>query len=395
MKICKWKYNSISPVLFMIDDLCNSWVDLNGNKKLELGEDYGAGMYNENSSMKYLEEEILKFYPEVKVNFYVPVGERIGMKLNSNIKMYSKQIDENKEIELFFQKINDNKKYELSYHGVTHGKVFENSKDQLQEWETFDSLDEALAIINQGKEIYKKVLYKYPVGGKYCGYIGGKYGDESIDKSNFFWWHRFWNKGIEENGDKLICGEEINLLKAYDITEFGENGVIDIPSTLLGSLYNLDSNDIIKRNLKKIFKIFFINRYKKQIDFLLENQLVISIQEHISPARDDGKIQTPNIFSDKKSLLRIFEYLKNKNVWYCTGTELAEYYYLRKNIDLKIWGNKFSFDTIKIIKQVEKKELTLRCNKKFSRVITPSNKEIEIKNNIVTLEIEAGIYKLI
>lgn len=58
MKICKWKYNADSPVMFMIDDLCNSWVDSNGNGKIDLEEDFGAGMYSENSSMKFLEENI-------------------------------------------------------------------------------------------------------------------------------------------------------------------------------------------------------------------------------------------------------------------------------------------------------------------------------------------------
>jgi len=39
----------------------------------------------------------------------------------------------------------------------------------------------------------------------------------------------------------------------------------------------------------------------------------------------NGKRQSPNIFDDKESLKAIFKYLKKKNVWYCTGSELAEW----------------------------------------------------------------------
>lgn len=41
MKICKWYKNAISPVIFMIDDLANVWVDSNNNDSLDIGEDWG------------------------------------------------------------------------------------------------------------------------------------------------------------------------------------------------------------------------------------------------------------------------------------------------------------------------------------------------------------------
>ena len=68
MRICKWKNNADSPVMFMIDDFCNSWVDSNRNGEMDLGEDFGAGMYNENSSIKYHGRNMncLKQYPKRK-----------------------------------------------------------------------------------------------------------------------------------------------------------------------------------------------------------------------------------------------------------------------------------------------------------------------------------------
>lgn len=394
MKICKWKYNADSPVMFMIDDLCNSWVDSNGNGKIDLGEDFGAGMFHENSSFKFLEEEILKKYPKIKVNFYVPVGKRIGMLLNSKIKMYSAPINENEEIKKFFKNIHNNPKYELSFHGVTHGQAFEDPKNQKQEWECYNSLEEALKTIENGKEIFKDVTGEYPKGGKYCGYIGSTFGDKSIDKSEFLWWHRFWNRGIERGYTEDFCGKETNPLKAYDITEFGKSNVIDIPSTIDGSLFNTESNSIIKKIIKLILNPCISYRKQLKLDFLLKNKLVISIQEHICSARDDGKRQTPNIFDDKKSLLKIFKYLKTKNVWYCTGTELAEYYYLRKNIKIIENGDEFYFDLKKITKEIENMEITLFFNKKYSKIVLPNTKEIKIKNDIVTIDVMEGKYSL-
>lgn len=392
MKICKWKYNVDSPVMFMIDDLCNSWVDSNGNGKIDLEEDFGAGMYSENSSMKFLKENILKDFPEVKVNFYVPVGKRIGMLLNSKIKMYSAPINETKEIKEFFKNIHHNPRYELSFHGVTHGQVFEKASDQKQEWECYNSLDEALKIIEKGKEIFKDVTREYPKGGKYCGYIGSIFGDESIDKSNFLWWHRFWNRGIEGGYTEEFCGKEKNPLKAYDITEFGENDVIDIPSTINGSLFNITSNSFIKRFIKLILRPYFKYKVKSKFEFLLENKLVISIQEHICPARDDGKRQGPNIFDDRKSLIEMFSYLKGKNVWYCTGTELAEYYYLRKNIKVVEEKDGFYFDFSEVTKKIENMDITLLFDKKYSKIILPNKVEVEIKNNMATFKAIEGKY---
>lgn len=395
MKICKWKYNADSPVMFMIDDLCNSWVDSNGNGEIDLEEDFGTGMYSKNSSMKFLEENILKNFPKVKVNFYVPVGKRIGMLLNSKIKMYSAPINETKEIKEFFYSIHHNPRYELSFHGVTHGQVFEEAKDQKQEWECYNSLYEALETIEKGKNIFKDVTGEYPKGGKYCGYIGSTFGDESIDKSNFLWWHRFWNRGVEGGYTEEFCGKEKNPLKNYDITEFGENKVIDIPSTINGSLFNITSSSTIKKIIKLILKPYFKYKVKSKFEFLLKNKLVISIQEHICPARDDGKRQGPNIFDDRKSLIEIFNYLKNKNVWYCTGTELAEYYYLRKNIKIVEEKDGFYFDFNKITKKIENMDITLLFDKKYSKIILPDKSELKIKNNIATFKVIKGKYVVV
>lgn len=127
----------------------------------------------------------------------------------------------------------------------------------------------------------------------------------------------------------------------------------------------------------------------------MTNKLVISIQEHICPARDDGKRQTPNIFDDKNSLIEIFNFLKTKNVWYCTGTELAEYYYLRKNLRVEKNEENFNFNLKNINKVIENNEISLKIDIDYKKIKLPNNKIIEIKNKIVTLPIMIGNYSFI
>jgi len=326
----KWKDGADSPVLFFIDDLCNKWIDLNGDGRIQPEEDWGYAGYDKNGAMHYLENEILSANPEVKTTFFVPVGERVNIQRKTKYEFYSEAINFSSKSRDFYKRIHNNPKYELAYHGLTHGTPGNTAKDFMQEWESYRNISEAIDIIKKGGKIFKETVGIYPNGGKYCGYKSNHFSDDSIDKSDFKWWCRFYNKGLEDNNSN-ISGNDNNPLTAYDIKLFGENNVVDIPTTIPGSLATIGhTNSFIKNSLKKILKRYILKKKLKEIDFLLKNKLVISIQEHISPSRVDGKRQGPNIFDDKESLVTILKYLKNKNVWYCTGTELANWVKNRK-----------------------------------------------------------------
>ncbi|KGM94529.1 hypothetical protein Z968_11685 [Clostridium novyi A str. 4552] len=397
MEICKWYNNADAPVLFFIDDLANVWVDTNGNGKIDLGEDWGYAKDSENSSFKYLNDMILKEFPYVKTTFFVPVGVRVGMIENPKIKSISKMINCDEETKKFFKSINDNPKYEIAYHGTTHGKVGKTIFDFKQEWELFNSTEEAIQQINEGKEVYKDVFGCYPIGGKYCGYVSNKFSDKSIDSTEFLWWSRYWNRGVCEKCEDGISGGDSNSITNFDIKTFGKNSVIDIPSTINGGLFSGIFNTNLK-SLKGILKIilrkYLIKRKSQQIEYLMQNNLVISIQEHIAPSRDDGRRQTPNIFDDKESLYHIFRYLKDKNVWYCTGTELAEYYYLRNNILVEDIDDK-SFRFIYTgNKNIMRKKLTIKLYETIDKIIQPDGKVVYNKNNYFNLDVIDGIYHI-
>jgi len=385
IKIAKWYKNVNSPVLFMIDDFANVWIDLNNNGKVNLGEDWGYAKNNLNSSFRFLNEKVLEDFPDVKVTFFTLVGKRSSVIKNYNIPRFAESIDYDYLTKEFFKSINDDERFEIAYHGLTHGISGENAKDFCQEWKTFNSVEEAINQIEKGKKIYFDTFGKFPKGGKYCGYESNEFSDESINKTGFLWWCRYWNPKLKN----------IPFRKRFEIKYFGSNKVIDIPSAFSGSYFTFKRrNSFIKYIFKNCIKPIWIKKGLTLLEFLLENKLIISIQEHISPSRVDGKRQTPNIFDDKESLKIIFKFLKNNNVWYATATEVAEYFEARENTKVFIIGkNKFK---LHYTGRIEKPLLTLLINENtFKKVISPSGKIYKImkdpykhNSNLINLRIE-------
>jgi hypothetical protein len=324
----KWKNNANSPVLFFVDDLANKWVDINHDGKIQSEEDWGYAGFDKNGAFHFLEKEILSVNPKVKTIFFIIVGKRTSSITDGVIKSISNPINKTDKSKKFFKTLQNDKRFETAYHGTTHGVPGKELKDFIQEWESYKSLDESLTTIHIGKEIYKETIGVFPNGGKYCAYISNEFSDESIDKSGFKWWCRYYNRAaIDGCNETEFCGKDKNPFSSFNVKFFGKNKVVDIPTTIPGSLLNsvFRPGKGIKGILKKILKPLIIRWKLKKIDYLLKNNLIISIQEHISPSREDGKRQIPNIFDDKESLKAIFKYLKKKNVWYCTGSELAEW----------------------------------------------------------------------
>jgi hypothetical protein len=396
IEICKWFNNADSPVLLMIDDFANVWVDTNRNGQIDLGEDWGYGKNSVNSSFRYLTEVVLKDFPQVKVTFFTPVGVRVGMVENPIIKSISKYIHCDETTKRFFRMIHENSKYEIAYHGTTHGKVGKTNLDFIQEWDQFASIDEAIKKIESGKDIYKEVFGHYPKGGKYCGYHPGKYGDDSINKTGFSWWCRYWNRGLIEDKSCLIGGNDHNPLTNFDIKIFGNNQVVDIPSTVSGSHFNGTLNTdcfSVKGYIKKVLKPILLKKKYDELNYLLDNKLVINIQEHIAPSRDDGRRQSPSIFDDLGSLRIIFNFLKDKNVWYCTGTELAQYFILRES--LKFVTFKDDFFSIENTSEDISGQITIKImpDKNYI-IIQPDGTKVLKNNDAYNIEVFPGDYKI-
>jgi len=347
LKVAKWKYNAVSPVIFMIDDIANISIKKYKSKKLTIGEDWGRHARDKNSMWDFLYKNLLKKFPNIKTTFFLVTDKRSPMAIGEEYS-YTEKINKDKKFIDFLNYLHQNPKIELAYHGTTHGEAGIEYKDFLQEWEKFETLQEAKQEIERGKKLFETVLGSNPTGGKYCGYKEGEFGDDSISQTGFKWWCYHWDGVV---WDKNREDNRYN----YDL-EF-RKGVVDIPSTVDGSTLSLK---IIKRVFtRKYLKSLYLyikegKTIEKHIESLYQNREVISIQEHSSPYRTDNIIQYPNIVSDIDNLNYIFSFLSKKNVWYATCSELADYYINR--LDSKIVyikDNEFKIISQKGLKYLE------------------------------------------
>ena len=247
----KWKNAAESPVIFMIDDLANKYINLNDSEKNIVGCDWGAKTFEKNSFYSILKKELLDRFPYLKVTMFLVVGRREPI-IEKGYNFYSDSIDANDKIRSFIRMLSNNKRIELAYHGYTHGKCHGNDIYAFkEEWEIFKDIDEAIERIQKGKKLYEKVTGNKFLGGKYCGYKYLNFSDKSIAKSDFLWWCRHWDGNLFfDKNDKF----------SFDLEEF--SGVVDIPSTIDGSFYSI-------KNYKKMFT----KKYLKSVYLLLKNRM--------------------------------------------------------------------------------------------------------------------------
>jgi len=333
LKVAKWKDNATSPVVFMVDDIANVSVKNSKSDSLKIGEDWGEYGTDKNSMWDFLSKNLLKKFPYIKTTFFLVTDVRAPMALGENYS-YTQRIDKDKKFIDFLNYLDRESNVELAYHGTTHGEAFSKHEDFLQEWETFKSLNMAVNEIKRGQELFKKVLGSYATGGKYCGYKAGKFGDDSIAESGFKWWCYHW--------DGIVWDRDIKNNRKYSYDLELNKGVVDIPSTVDGSTLSLKMvKKIFTRKYLKSLYLYIIKRktVEKHINSLYNSGEVISIQEHTSPYRTDGRMQYPNIVSDIDNLNYIFSFLSKKEVWYTTCTELADYYLARLNVTIDIQKN--------------------------------------------------------
>ncbi|MBN1981536.1 MAG: hypothetical protein JW795_08400, partial [Chitinivibrionales bacterium] len=64
VEICKWFGNASVPVVFMIDDFCDTWVDTNKSGTLELGKDWGHFCDEPGSAYDFFKTSILRHCPQ-------------------------------------------------------------------------------------------------------------------------------------------------------------------------------------------------------------------------------------------------------------------------------------------------------------------------------------------
>jgi hypothetical protein len=322
-----WLHDARSPVMLMIDDLTNAWHHSSGGSQWEPGGDWGAGHDRPDSAVRFLDDQLLQPFPEARVTFFAVAGP-IASYTHHQPFSYAAALDADEASSRFFRTVAADPRFELAYHGHNHGTPGERTERFLQEWQGFPSAEAAIAQTRKGLNTFSRAIGAVPQGGKYGGWEYNEFADDAVDACGFLWWCRDWMP-------RDIAGRIPDAY--YEPQFFGRNLVVALPSTVHGHAWD-----------------------SRQIDLLLAQRQAIAIEEHIAPIRPDGLIQTPNIVDDIDDLRRLYTYLRGKEVWHATGTEIASYVIARERsilYDIRRDGFSIRYDG-----RVDRPKLTLRLD---------------------------------
>jgi hypothetical protein len=354
-KIAKWYNNHKAPVNLMIDDLNDIYLE---NYPQKYKNDWGYLCNSKDSAFNFLNENLLKKYPDIKITFFVPYAKHNV--INPNGAKYKRfAVGEREEFSSFLNYLVD-LGHEIAHHGSNHGKYKDINNPSTQngnfihEWMLFDSIEEGVEVTLKGNEVFNKIGIKIE-GGKFCGYKFKENSLQIIDRCNYLYW----------------CVDS----RVNEIKRFGKNKIIKFPTTFAGNEFVRLSYKTgnLKKDFIKLFTRFLQPLYNKKgyklLDNLYENEDIISIQEHISPSTSSGLVQSANIVSDIKSLQKIFKHLSTKDIWYATCAEISRYIDIRDNIKVNfnqdILNIKLTNSKVKegVITLITKDNLQLKDNK--------------------------------
>lgn len=294
----RWLDDRTSPVFLMIDDLTNAWFDRNGNGRMDPGEDWGAGLDGAGSVMQFLRRNLFDRHPRLKAVFLTTAGAFQSFSAEVPFTLAA-PMNHDGPAKRFFRDLHFDVRFELGYHGLHHGVLESAEARWIQEWDTFESREAAVEQIERGKAVFKDAVGVVPRGGKYCGYRYNRFSDQSIADAGFCWWARDW----------LPVDPCAHTAEAfYDMGFFGPDGtVVSVPSNIHGGRWTWP-----------------------ELNWLLARRLPVGVQEHIASFKTNGRVQTPNVIDDIRSLRALFSYLDKRRVWYATCAEAAEYFMARE-----------------------------------------------------------------
>lgn len=319
LEIAPWPEGKDAACIFMIDDLANiCFSPPDGN--IKIGDDWGAAHTLKNGVWDFLNTNIIDEFEYLKFTFFLVTAIReiqvTGQYPFCKDCNYSQDFIE-------FLNFLESKGHEIAYHGTTHGKI-RNGKF-IQEWSAYESLNEAIEVIDYGKKLFSNALKREPLGGKYCGYDNGKFGHQSLIDTGFKWWFDKWD----------------NDLKHRPRGEWVDN-ILYLPSNIDCSQYNWRCFDKLmqKNYYASQIKNFLGGSVFSKIENIIKENGIISLQEHTSPLRTDGKIQYPNIIDDITNINAILKYFQGFKIWYATASDVYRYLKLTRYFSLDIVSDK-------------------------------------------------------
>jgi len=295
----KWLRGAVSPVVLMVDDLTNAWHNRQaGAGAWELGGDWGGGLDSPVGALAFLQNGLLRDFPEVRATFFVVAG-CISAYTHHQPFSHAGPLDATEASRFFFHRLQADARFELAYHGYNHGTAGATTPEFMQEWRGFPSRAAAIEQTRRGLQLFRNATGATPRGGKYGGWDYNEFADDAVSDLGFLWWCRDWMP-------RDVSG--VYSDDYYEPAFFGRNWVVALPSTVHGHFWQ-----------------------RRQIDVLCARGQIISIEEHIAPVRPDGLVQTPNIVDDLDELRRLYRYLRGKDVWHANCSDIAAYVVAREN----------------------------------------------------------------
>ena len=335
-KISKWFNNYQAPSVLMIDDLSDVYIDVYDR---EYKNDWGYLCDSDQSAYSYLQNSLLKNFPQIKATFFTPYAKHNVPNENSKYKIKKYALGERDEYAKFLTKLVKEHKHEIAHHGSNHGEYIDpnnvsTANNFKHEWELFESVKSGVDITLEGVKRFKDICDIKISGGKFCGYKMRENSMEIIDECNFLYW-----------------SDRINFIeKDYEAHFFGKNRVISFPTNFssnefvrLSYMSGHPQRDKKKKILKYFQPLYSLIAYYNLFN-LYKNGHIISIQTHISPSTALGTVQALNIVTDISSLTKIYNFLAKKSIWYATCHDIAKYFYVRENSKLSIYDNKLEIE---------------------------------------------------
>jgi hypothetical protein len=311
MKKCTFYNDHVTCATLMLDDL--SLTAISADNKIYPSSDWGYALKSNNSLYTYLENILLTKYPEIKGTFFFLIKGQGFLTHHSGYDILSRDVDE--KMRDFICHAED--RFELAFHGTTHGKFTDSHSVSSEKWlQEFEYLQpQHTDQIRDDIKEAEKVLNVTFSGGKYPGYKKNKYSHHIVEDLGFKWW----------------CSDSSMMNKKHPHNRhryFGKyNKILDFPTNLSGSLFNTTLHKPLsfKNKLRPLKRRWNCLKGEYFIQYLYENQLIISIQEHHCCLRTDGLRQPINIFDDIDSLDKIYSILRGADIWYAKCSEIAHY----------------------------------------------------------------------
>ncbi len=380
--IARWFNGFQAPVVLMIDDLSDAYVDVYPESHKN---DWGYMCDLEGSSYSYLKSGLLDLFPHIKMTFFVPYLRHNVINENSKYSFAKYDLGERDEYKDFLSLL-DGQGHEIAHHGSDHGEYIDDTmpttiNNWTHEWALFKDVETGVQTTLRGVEKFKEVCDIDVSGGKYCGYISIENSQEIIDRCDLLYWCERPNLDFDD----------------YSEASFGSNEVISFPTTVAGNAFvrlsYLTGNprkDKKKQFLKYLQPLYDVLSYLR-IYKHYKNSHIISIQEHYSPSTTSGLVQSANIVSDIKSLNKTFSFLQHLSIWYATCDEIATYIYVREHSKLTLVGDELhiDFDCGRTLKDPV---ITIANDEPF-RLEDDDHTYVSVENNdshVVDLPIKSG-----